>query len=124
MENMIYGKEDQKLAGATDGEGYNGSDISPSSLGTSFVQSLDTQHPKIDVDGLSWPTATKEEKQEHLVKISSAIRIILECGGENPDREGLRDTPERFAKAFLFFTKGYGESLHTILNDAIFHEDY
>jgi len=44
--------------------------------------------------------------------------------GEDPDREGLRDTPERYAKAELFFTKGYEESLRTIMNGAVFHEGH
>jgi GTP cyclohydrolase I len=57
-------------------------------------------------------------------KLSAAVKMILECVGEDPDREGLLDTPERFAKAILFFTKGYEENLRGIVNNAIFHEDY
>ena len=52
------------------------------------------------------------------------IRAILECIGEDPDREGLIETPSRFAKAMLFFMKGYKENLKLIVNNAVFQEDY
>jgi GTP cyclohydrolase I len=44
--------------------------------------------------------------------------------GGDPDREGLLDTPEHYAKAMLFFTKGYEENLRAIVNGAVLHEDY
>jgi GTP cyclohydrolase I len=68
--------------------------------------------------------ATEEQKEERLAKLAGAVRTILECVGEDPDREGLRDTPERYAKALLFFTKGYEENLRDIVNGAVFHEDH
>jgi len=43
--------------------------------------------------------------------MEGAIRTILECMGEDPEREGLLKTPERAAKALLFFTKGYEQNL-------------
>ncbi|KAI9675851.1 MAG: GTP cyclohydrolase 1 [Trizodia sp. TS-e1964] len=88
--------------------------------------------PPIDFDGLSWPSsgtrerleATPEQDQERLLKLSSAVRTILECIGENPEREGLLGTPERYAKAMLYFTKGYEENVRDIVNGAVFHEDH
>ena len=68
--------------------------------------------------------ATEEQKEERLAKLAGAVRTILECVGEDPDREGLLDTPERYAKALLFFTKGYEENLRDIVNGAVFHEDH
>ncbi|KAI9799434.1 MAG: GTP cyclohydrolase 1 [Sarcosagium campestre] len=68
--------------------------------------------------------ATEKEMEERLAKLSGAVRTILKCVGEDPDREGLLDTPERYAKAMLFVTKGYKENLSAIVNGAVFHEDY
>jgi GTP cyclohydrolase I len=45
------------------------------------------------------------------------VRTILECIGEDPSREGLLGTPERYANAMLFFTKGYQENVRDIVND-------
>ena len=45
---------------------------------------------------------------------------IIEGIGEDINRPGLADTPERAAKAFQFLTKGYGETLEQVVNGALF----
>lgn len=49
-------------------------------------------------------------------------QIIRELG-EDLEREGLRDTPKRAAKALQYMTKGYQENLNDIINDALFDSD-
>ncbi len=48
---------------------------------------------------------------------------LLKDIGEDVNREGLRDTPERAANAMLYLTKGYRENLDDIINDALFESD-
>jgi GTP cyclohydrolase IA len=55
--------------------------------------------------------ATEEDKAARQARLSHAVKEILECLGEDPDREGLTGTPERYAKAMLYFTKGYEENI-------------
>jgi len=52
------------------------------------------------------------------------IHDFLKELGEDPSREGLQRTPERVAKAFTYFTSGYDQDVHAVLNDALFTEEY
>ncbi len=56
--------------------------------------------------------------------MEDAVRRILEAIGEDPEREGLKRTPHRVAKAFEFLTKGYKADIDQIINKAIYHEQY
>lgn len=59
-----------------------------------------------------------------LEKMRGAIRTLLECVGEDADREGLLDTPSRYAKALLFLTKGYQVNVEDTVNNALFSEGH
>lgn len=61
---------------------------------------------------------------EEVKNLSEAYREILINVHEDPDREGLKKTPERAAKAMQFLTQGYTMDPKAILQSAIFHEDY
>ena len=50
-------------------------------------------------------------------------KLLIEIG-ENPDREGLLNTPLRVAKAWDFLSKGYKQDIDEIINNAIFEEEY
>jgi GTP cyclohydrolase I len=56
-------------------------------------------------------------------EMRNSIRTLLTELGEDPDREGLRDTPKRVSKAWQFLTSGYDQSLEELLNGAIFNEN-
>lgn len=59
----------------------------------------------------------KDEKRK---KLEANTRNLLELLGEDPNREGLMNTPKRVAKAWDFLTKGYNENLEDLINNAIF----
>jgi GTP cyclohydrolase I len=49
---------------------------------------------------------------------------VLEQIGEDPERDGLKRTPERMAKAIQFLTRGYREDPSQLLRGALFEVDY
>ena len=55
--------------------------------------------------------------------LTAHYKAILEGLGEDSSREGLKDTPQRAAKAMQFLTKGYQETLEEVVNGAIFESD-
>jgi GTP cyclohydrolase I len=74
----------------------------------------------------------ERDEGDKLAQLQHHVQSILSLIGEDPTRQGLLKTPERYAKALLFFSKGYEESLprtlhrliEGIVNDALFDEDH
>ncbi len=65
----------------------------------------------------SWDDVKTKKLAEHYSEI---LKLI----GEDPDREGLVDTPVRVAKAIQFLNQGYSIEPKDIITSAIFKEDY
>ncbi|MBF0478203.1 MAG: GTP cyclohydrolase I FolE [Candidatus Omnitrophica bacterium] len=65
----------------------------------------------------------KTMNHDELKKLEQLYQEILLSVGEDPQREGLVRTPHRAAKAINFLTKGYGENLDTVINDAVYESD-
>jgi GTP cyclohydrolase I len=56
--------------------------------------------------------------------MQDAIRSLLAALGEDPTREGLRETPRRVEKSLRFLTSGYDTDLDSLLNNALFTVEY
>ncbi|NEN94037.1 MAG: GTP cyclohydrolase I FolE [Moorea sp. SIO3I7] len=78
------------------------------------IDKIDRKLPKLNTT--QQPLVSEEEMRQ-------AVRTLLLGLGEDPDREGLKDTPKRVVKALKFLTSGYHQSLDELLNGAVFHEN-
>lgn len=58
--------------------------------------------------------------EKNLDRIADAYRDLLNAVGEDLEREGLRRTPDRAARALEFLTQGYRQDLEEIINGAVF----
>jgi GTP cyclohydrolase I len=58
------------------------------------------------------------------VPFSDLVAEMIRRLGDDPEREGMRRTPERVAEAMAFLTKGYAEKPEAILSDALFAESH
>ena len=65
-----------------------------------------------------------DQEKERLDKMSQSVKILLQCMGEDTERSGIQRTPERYAKALLFLTKGYHVKFNDFVNNALFDEGH
>ncbi|PTX43232.1 GTP cyclohydrolase I [Christiangramia gaetbulicola] len=66
-----------------------------------------------------------EEYDKELTQgLKANFKEIIAGVGEDPDREGVLNTPERAAKAMQFLTQGYSMDAEEILKKAVFEETY
>jgi GTP cyclohydrolase I len=56
-------------------------------------------------------------------RVAALVRELLTELGEDPDREGLKKTPERVAKTWEFLTRGYSMNRDQVINQAIFESE-
>ncbi len=64
------------------------------------------------------------EREERHREIQKAVRTILEAVGENPDRKGLIETPDRVARMYDELLAGYSVEPLAMINNACFDADY
>lgn len=135
----INGHSHQASSSSSTGD-YNNSPKSQGQVDTRFLQSpLATRpaspytlNPPVDSDGLSWPSVgahariaeSEEENTQRELRIAEAVKTILTELGEDVTREGLLETPERYARAMLYFTKGYQDNIRDVIKRAVFEEDH
>jgi GTP cyclohydrolase I len=58
------------------------------------------------------------------VRFEDLVEEMIRRLGEDPERDGMKRTPERVAKAMAFLTKGYGETPEAVLGEAMFEESH
>ena len=61
---------------------------------------------------------------EHNAEFERVIHRTLELIGEDPDREGLKKTPQRVANSLTWLTRGYDMDVRDVVGDAVFNETH
>lgn len=93
-------------------------------VGFKHKRMLNEKKRKLEINsGVESEKHVKTE-DEKMKLMTGACKTILECMGEEPSREGLLKTPERWAKALMFLTKGYCQTVKDVTNEAIFSEQH
>lgn len=67
------------------------------------------------------------EQESNQINIEATKKIIfdlIKAVGEDPDREGLKNTPDRVARMYTELLSGYTQEPEKIINEALFHINY
>ncbi|XP_053208994.1 GTP cyclohydrolase 1-like [Panonychus citri] len=75
-------------------------------------------------DNLVRDNETHDDEDARVGQLSILYKSILTSVGEDSTRQGLIKTPQRAAKAMLYFTKGYRQKIKDVVAGAIFEEDH
>ena len=104
----------------------NGHDRISLTLNGDGSATADPPRPSRSARGGAEPTAAPERNDTPAYEnaLAQTVRRQLELVGEDPQREGLMQTPSRVAKSLNFLTRGYREDVGEIVGDAIFEEDH
>jgi GTP cyclohydrolase I len=86
------------------------------------MHSVDLEHVEETFDITPPPDGIQAEA--HKAHIQNAVREILAHIGEDPDRDGLRSTPDRVARMYDELTIGYHTDPIKLVNNALFDVDY
>ena len=66
----------------------------------------------------------KPKPPQYYEKVESAVESILEAFGDDPQREGLKNTPKRVARMYEELLGGYCTDVNRLVNDALFDVEY
>ena len=84
---------------------------------------IDQDYSSISPNSFSPDTAPLEKKIDQAA-VLKAIEDLLSAIGENPDRPGLKNTPDRVARMYSELLEGYWVDSQELVNEAIFDETY
>jgi GTP cyclohydrolase I len=89
-------------------------EMEESSMDKAKYKSIPSEQALVGVQ--AW---TAGDRQNEIAQMTSRMLSLI---GEDPQRQGLLDTPKRYSKALSFLTSGYETDIKDLVGDAIFDE--